>query len=85
MEIMTESAKQSIEIAYDSFKKEEFLKRIYSFIEESVDLAVRNERFELSAKHFHEKLMSDIASGAKTKPGRRAGEKDLFVNEEGQA
>lgn len=72
MEIMTDSAKHCIEIAYDSFKKEEFLNRIYSFIEESVDLAVRKERFELSAQHFHEKLIGDISGGAKTKPGPKA-------------
>lgn len=81
MEIFNDNAKTRISLAYDLFKREEFLDRLFKFLTDSEELILEHERRKQAA----ENLCNKIIEGAKTKPGRRAGEKDLFVNEEQQA
>ena len=42
-ELFHESSRNCIELAYDSFDKKEFLKRLYSYIESTIELAAEVE------------------------------------------
>ena len=42
--ILNSNAKRAIEVAYDTFPKDEFLCRLYDYIRSSLDLAVQQEK-----------------------------------------
>lgn len=45
MEILNHNAKKAIETAYEIYEKEEFLSRLYDYINSSMDLARQEEQF----------------------------------------
>lgn len=65
MEIFNETAKQRIALAYDLFKREEFLDRLFKLLSDSEKLILEHERMNQQA----EALCNKIVEGAKTKPG----------------
>jgi hypothetical protein len=68
MKIFNDSAKERISLAYDLFKKEEFLERVFKFMDDSEALILEHERRSAQAHILLEKMIE----GAKTKPGPKA-------------
>lgn len=75
MTVFNETAKTRISLAYDLFKKEEFLDRLFEFITESEQLILEHERIKQQA----EDLCNRIIKGAKTKPGPKAKDPELTL------
>lgn len=75
MTVFNETAKTRISLAYDLFKREEFLDRLFKFISESEQLILENERRKQAA----EDLCNKIIEGAKTKPGPKPKETELAL------
>jgi hypothetical protein len=68
MKIFNETAKTRISAAYDMFKRDEFLDRLFKFMDDSEDLIYELERRKRQA----DELCQKIIEGAKTKPGPKA-------------
>lgn len=68
MTVFNETAKTRIALAYDLFKKEEFLERLFKLLSDSEKLILEHERMNQAA----ESLCNKIIEGAKTKPGPKA-------------
>ena len=68
MEIFNQTAKERIALAYDLFKKEEFLDRVFKFLIDSEVLIRHDERRDYMA----DRITSAIIEGVKSKPGPKA-------------
>lgn len=69
MEILNYNARKAIEYAYDNFKRDEFLERIYEYIRSTADLIVTAEKLEYNKQLAESKLFQN---NGKTKPGPKA-------------
>jgi 5-methylcytosine-specific restriction endonuclease McrBC regulatory subunit McrC len=69
MEILNHNAQKAIEYAYDNFKRDEFLERIYDYIRSTADLVRSQERMEYT-KQLNENRLAQ--STGRTKPGPKA-------------
>lgn len=67
-EFLTEDNKKTISLAYDMHSRDEFLKRIYSYINGTVENIQQYEKL----KGNYEALQKELFNGMKTKPGKLA-------------
>lgn len=68
MDTFNEDAKNAISQAYDNLKRDEFLSRLFTFIDETIEVV----RTEEQLARTKESLTRQIFDGVKTKPGPRA-------------
>lgn len=71
-EFLTEDNKKTIALAYDMHKRDEFLERIYSFINGTVDNVRQVERSLQNYEETMKLLQNGLFNGVKTKPGKLA-------------
>jgi hypothetical protein len=68
MDIFNEDSKNAISQAYDNLKRDEFLNRLFTFIDDTIDVV----KVEEQLTRTKENLTRQIFDGVKTKPGPRA-------------
>jgi hypothetical protein len=68
MDTFNVNARQAIEQAYDNLKRDEFLNRLFTFIDETIEVV----KVEEQLTRTKENLTRQIFDGVKTKPGPRA-------------
>lgn len=68
MDTFNDDAKNAISQAYDNLKRDEFLNRLFTFIDDTIEVTRTEEQLERTK----ESLTRQIFDGIKTKPGPKA-------------
>ena len=78
MKVINETAKERIALAYDLFKRDEFLERLFKFLDDAEDTIVKIERTKADAETFAQRIIDAV----KIKPGPKPKLKELTDTQE---
>lgn len=68
MEILDEKAKDVISSAYDTLKKQDFLERVFEYVQTAHNAEVK----KINAEQWVAMALQRLAEASKTKPGPKA-------------